>query len=291
MGYVPNPYASSLRKGRSKTIAVVLPEIADSFFAEAINGIEEVALSKGYHVLIYLSHESLLREQAILQDFKSGRVDGILLSVSEETNDTAHISALIENRIPIVLFDRVCEELNTTCVVADDFESSYTATKYLISKSCKRIAFAGNSINLSINRNRVNGYISALEKNNPGGYQNIIISDKDKDISYQIFADLLRGPNRPDGIILSVEKLSAVIYKVCADMMIDIPNQLKVLTFTNFNMAQFLSPSLTTVNQPAFQIGKTAATALLRKLSFTTTLTESETIVLPSQIIYRDSTS
>lgn len=291
MGYVPNPYASSLRKGRSKTIAVVIPEIADSFFSEAINGIEEVALSKGYHVLIYLTHESLSREQAILQDFRSGRVDGILMSVSEETDDTTHIKTVMDNRVPVVFFDRACEELDTTCVVTDDFESSFNATSHLISKFCKKIAFVGNSVNLSINRNRVNGYIAALQQHQLDEQQNVVFCGKNKEMSYQILSELLHSPQRPDGIILSVEKLSAVLYQVCADMMIDIPNQLKVLTFTNFNMAQFLCPSLTTVTQPAFQIGKTAATALLRKLSFTTALTEPETIILPSEIIYRDSTS
>ncbi|CAM3664834.1 LacI family DNA-binding transcriptional regulator [Mucilaginibacter galii] len=291
MGYVRNPYASSLRKGRSKTIAIVIPEIADSFFAEAINGIEEVALLQGYHVLIYLTHESLLREQAILQDFRSGRVDGILMSVSEETNDTEHIKTLMESQVPVVFFDRVCEELNTTCVVTDDFESSFIATNHLISKGCSKIAFMGNSINLAINRNRVNGYIEALKQNGLSDYQNVVICGKDKEISQQIFADLLSGPERPDGMILSVEKLSAMLYQICEDMMIDIPSQLKVLTFTNFNMAQFLSPSLTTVKQPAFQMGKVAATALLRKLSFNNTLAEPETVILPSVITFRKSTS
>src|SRR5882724_6794194 len=91
LNYVPNPYASSLRKRKSKTIAVVLPEVADSFFSLAINGIESVAQDKGYHVLIYLTHENFLKEQAILNDFKSGRVDGVLMSVTSETVDTAHI--------------------------------------------------------------------------------------------------------------------------------------------------------------------------------------------------------
>jgi LacI family transcriptional regulator len=102
LDYVPNPYASSLRKRKSKTIAVVLPEVADSFFSLAINGIEAVAQEKGYHVLIYLTHESFSKEEAILKDFKSGRVDGILISVSRETTQGSHIGDVQTFGIPVV---------------------------------------------------------------------------------------------------------------------------------------------------------------------------------------------
>ena len=290
MGYVANPYASSLRKRRSKTIAVIVPEIADSFFAKAINGIEEVALFFGYHVLIYLTHEDLLREQAIMQDFKSGRVDGILMSVSEDTNDVDHIQTVMDNNVPVVFFDRVCEDLKTTCVVTDDFESSFKATSHLIDKSCKNIAFIGNSVNLSINRNRVNGYLQALENNELVHRKNVIICGKNQEDNYGLLTNLFTGSQPADGVILSVEKLTPLLYQVCFDLNIVIPDQVKVLTFTNFNMAQFMSPPLTTVNQPAFDIGKTAAKALFKMLSQSVSVCESELIVLPSEMILRKST-
>ena len=291
LGYVANPYASSLRKRRSKTIAVVIPEIADSFFAKAINGIEEVALNFGYHVLIYLTHESFLREQAIMQDFKSGRVDGILMSVSEETDDVDHIKTVMDNNIPVVFFDRVCEELATTCVVTDDFESSFNATNHLISKSCSNVVFIGNSVNLSINRNRVNGYTKALQDAGKEDLTQVIICGKDQEKNYELLFNLFNGTSKPDGVILSVEKLTSLLYQVCADLKLLIPEQVKVLTFTNFNMAQFMSPSLTTVNQPAFEIGKAAAVALFKKLARSTSIFESELIVLPSEMILRQSTN
>ena len=107
LNYIPNPHASSLRQRKSKTIAVVLPEVADSFFSLAINGIETIAQEKGYHVLIYLTHEKFSRESYILKDFQSGRVDGILMSVASETNESLHIKELYSRNIPIVFFDRV----------------------------------------------------------------------------------------------------------------------------------------------------------------------------------------
>src|SRR5258706_5744658 len=141
LNYVPNPYASSLRKRVSKTIAVVLPEVADSFFSLAINGIESVAQEKGYHVLIYLTHESFAREKAILNEFKSGRVDGILMSVSGETCDSDHIKEVTAAGIPVVFFDRICEDVATVKIITDDFESGYNAATHLIEKGCKKIAF------------------------------------------------------------------------------------------------------------------------------------------------------
>src|SRR5437870_6800506 len=163
LNYIPNPYASSLRKRKSRTIAVVLPEVADSFFSLAINGIEAVAQEKGYHVLIYLTHESFLKEENILKDFQSGRVDGILLSVSDETSNSDHVKKVISAGIPVVFFDRICEDVDTVRVITDDFESSYNATTHLIQKGCERIAYLSISANLSISNNRMEGYKKALE--------------------------------------------------------------------------------------------------------------------------------
>lgn len=290
MGYIANPYASSLRKRRSKTVAVVIPEIADSFFAKVINGIEEVALFYGYHVLIYMTHESLSREQAIMQDFRSGRVDGILMSVSEQTDTVDHIKAVMDSNTPVVFFDRVREELPTTCIVTNDFESSFAATSHLISKNCRKIAFVGNSPALAINRNRESGYKSAL-KEHQITYENVLICGNDSENDYTILASLFRSDYRPDGIILSVEKLIPLLYQVCHDLNVNIPGQLKVLTFTNFAMAGFLDPPLSTINQPAYEIGKVAAQTLFKKLARSIHISEAESIVLPSEIIFRESSN
>ena len=123
LNYIPNPYASSLRRRKSKTIAVVLPEVTDSFFSLAINGIESIAQLKGYHVLIYLTHESFVKEQSILKDFQSGRVDGVLMSITSETEHNEHIEELHTRGIPIIFFDRVCNDIETAKITTNDFES------------------------------------------------------------------------------------------------------------------------------------------------------------------------
>ena len=129
LNYQPNPHASSLRKAKSKTIAVIIPEIANNYFSLAINGIESIAQEKGYHVLIYLTHESYAKEVALLRLLHSGRVDGILISLSSTTSEYSHIEEVQGKGLPVVFFDRVCENFNTVSITTDDYESAYNATR------------------------------------------------------------------------------------------------------------------------------------------------------------------
>jgi LacI family transcriptional regulator len=293
LNYVPNPYASSLRKRTSKTIAVVLPEVADSFFSLAINGIESVAQDKGYHVLIYLTHESFAREEAILNEFKSGRVDGILISVSGETIDSTHIKEVIASGKPVVFFDRICEDVETARIITDDLESSYNATTQLIQKGCKKIAYLYTSLNLSINNKRLEGYKKALTEHDinidPAGI--VLCDGSDAVDNYTIIKNLLKKKNRPDGIIACVEKLTTPIYLACKDLELSIPGHVKVISFTNLQAALILSPTLTTVTQPAFEMGKTAATVLFKALEKNNYNLKNETVVIPSVLNIRDSAS
>ena len=292
LNYVPNPYASSLRKRTSKTIAVVLPEVADSFFSLAINGIESVAQAKGYHVLIYLTHESFAREEAILNEFKSGRVDGILISVSAETIDSTHIKEVIASGKPVVFFDRICEDVETARIITDDLESSYNATTQLIQKGCKRIVYLYTSLNLSINDKRLEGYKKALadhdRKVDPA---DIVLCEGNTAGNCTIIKNLLMEKNRPDGIIACVEKLTTPIYLVCKDLGLSIPGNIKVISFTNLQAALILSPTLTTVTQPAFEMGKMAATVLFKALEKNNYNLKNETVVIPSVLNIRDSTN
>lgn len=291
LNYVPNPYASSLRKRVSKTIAVVLPEVADSFFSLAINGIESVAQHKGYHVLIYLTHESFEREEAILNEFKSGRVDGILISVSGETSMSTHIKNVIAAGKPVVFFDRICEDVETARVITDDLESSYKATSHLVKKGCKKIAYLYTSSTLSINNKRMDGYKKALEDHGiKVNEADIVLCDSNTMGNYEIVRKLLKRKNRPDGIIACVEKLTTPIYLACKDLKLSIPDKIKVISFTNLQAALILNPTLTTVTQPAFEMGKIAATVLFKALEKKNYNLKKEIVVIPSVLNIRQST-
>ena len=132
LNYRPNPIALSLKEKRSRSIGVVVCEIANNFFSQIINGIESIAYDRGYNVIISQSHESYEREVMDLHYLSSRSVDGLLISVSTETNDTSHIRALHEKGLPIVLFDRIADEIKTHTVVSDNFQGAYDATEHLI---------------------------------------------------------------------------------------------------------------------------------------------------------------
>lgn len=291
LNYKPNPYASSLRGRKSKTIAVVLPEIADSFFSLAINGIEEAASEKGYHVLIYLTHESFLKEEAMLKDFQNGRVDGILISVSRETAVSTHIQEVMDRGIPIVFFDRIREDVKTAKITTDDYESSYKATLHLIEKGCRHLSFLCISRDLLISNSRIQGYRQALEdKQMPVEDFAVINCTNNAEENLLQIQQLLAAPQRPDGIIASVEKLTTPVYLACQELQLRIPQEVKVLSFSNLQTAPLLNPALTTVTQPAFDMGKAAANLLLKCLQKKNSRLGAETQVIPSTLIVRQST-
>jgi LacI family transcriptional regulator len=292
LNYVPNPYASSLRGRKSKNIGVVIPEVADSFFSLAINGIESVAKEKGYHVLICLTHESFENEKNILKEFQGGRVDGVLMSVSGETSQSDHINDLISNGVPLIFFDRICEDVETAKITTDDFESGYKAAEHLIQQGCEKIAFLSISNSLSISNKRLEGYLRAhMNYNLEAGKEQIVLCTNDAKQNYIILKELLQQKNRPDGIVASVEKLTTPVYKVCLDFKLNIPNDVKVVCFSNLETASILNPSLTTITQPAFEIGKVAASLLFNSLEKTNFDLTNESLVIPSDLIIRSSTS
>ena len=295
LNYIPNPYASSLRRKKSKTIAVILPEVADSFFAQAIDGIEAIAQDKGYHVLICLTHERQAREQAILRDLLGGRADGILLSVTSETNDPSSIREIQAKGIPVVFFDRVCEEVDTAQIVTDDAESAYKATDHLIRSGCRRIALLSLPTGLSISHLRMEGYKKALEDHRIRFRATDLVScTHDAAGNHRTLIRLMSrsGANRPDGVIATVEKLATGIYQVCQELQLAIPGQVKVIGFSNLPSAMLLKPSLTTITQPAFEMGKAAASMLFKELSGkNNSLTiPKQHIVMPSVLQERGST-
>jgi LacI family transcriptional regulator len=283
LNYVPNPYASSLRKRKSKTIAVVLPEVADSFFSLAINGIESVVREKGYHVLIYLTHESFEREKAILYEFKSGRVDGILISISEETISSDHIKEVSSADVPVVFFDRVCEDVKTAKVITDDFESGYKAIRHLAEQGCTKIIYLFVSADLSINKYRMEGYKKALKDCGiKAAESDTVFCGNDLDGNYHTIKEVLKKKKRPDGIVASVEKLITPIYIACKELRLIIPNDIKLISFTNLQTALILDPPLSTITQPAFEMGKTAATILFKGIEKENFDLSKERIVMPS---------
>ncbi|HEY4110762.1 LacI family DNA-binding transcriptional regulator [Puia sp.] len=291
MNFQPNPYASSLRKHRSRTIAVVIPEVANNFFALAIKGIETVAREKGYHVLIYLTNEDVAEEAAIASSLQSGRVDGVILSLCGSSQDTRHLLELQQRNIPLVFFDRVSEGMTAPKVMTNDQESGFIATEHLIQAGCRRVAHLTISMSLSISNKRQQGYEDALRRYDQGVETGMIIHcGKDDAENYRLIRELFMSENRPDGVFASVEKLAVQVYHVCRELGLQIPRDVKVISFSNLVTASLLNPSLTTIAQPAYDMGKEAATILFRRLEKKYIVVPEDRVMLPARLEVRDST-
>jgi LacI family transcriptional regulator len=290
LNYQVNPFASSLRKQKSKTIAVVLPEIDNLFFALAINGIESIAQEKGYHVLIYLTHEDSQKEISITQLLQNGRVDGIMMSLSSQTLDLKHLQELKDKEIPLVFFDRVADKIDAPKVTTDDYQSGIKATEHLIEKGCDKIAFLSISNNLSISNKRKNGYIDSLLKHQIKIKEEYMLLCSQDDVKNKsIITKMLKKKNRPNGIFASVEKLALISYEVCNELNLKIPEDIKVIGFSNLYTAGLLNPSLTTITQPAYNIGKEAANILFKLIEKRGNQIIPEQSVLNSILVERNS--
>jgi len=287
--YNRNPSASNLRSHKTKTIAVIIPEIANNFFSQAINGIEEIARQRGYHVLIYQTHENSELEVAFTESLLSGRVDGILISVSSSSNNNEHFSSLVKE-IPTVFFDRVYEDIDAVKITTDDYESAYHATCYLIECGCKKIAYLFALNHLNAGKQRLAGYQDALKAHQLSCSDDLIVNhDENAEGNYEHIKTLL-STVKPDAVISSIEDLALPCYYVCKELGISIPRDLKIISFSNLNTAPLLNPSLTTITQPAFEMGKEAA-GILFKILDKKHFEPNEWLTLKSTLIKRESTS
>jgi LacI family transcriptional regulator len=288
--YQPNHYASNLREQRSKTIAVIVPELANNFFSQAIRGIEQVARAKGYHILIYATDDDYEKEVSFIRHLHNGRADGIIMSVSGEANDHNYLNELSQKRLPLVFFDRVYEDIVTPRVITNDYDSSFSATEHLIKQGCKKIAYLVINKNLSIGKFRMQGYIDALKKHQIPYNDQLVVDCTNSYSKNNAILKRMLQELKPDGVFTSVERLAFATYYACYDLKISVPEQLKVIGFSSLEIAPLLNPSLTTVTQPATQIGTEAVNLLFRMLEQPGSVDQSEKIVLNSKLIKRRST-
>lgn len=291
LGFQPNPHASSLRQNKSRTIAVVIPEIENNFFSQVINGVEEIARQKNYHVLIYLTHEDHAREKSILTLLRNGRVDGLMISVSSTTVAKEDFSSYQKAGIPLVFFDRVIEEIDVPKISTDDTEAGFQATELLIQRGAKRIAFLSISPQLSISNKRKAGFEKALQKNSLTKEGIVLECGPDDESNRKLIRQLLQHKQRPDAVFAAVEKLAINTYEVCLQEKINIPHDLKVIGFSNLSAVSLFDPPLSTIVQPAYEIGKEAANILFKIIENKILLPTEKKLMLPSVIQERNSTS
>jgi len=293
LNYRPNPIALSLKEKRSRSIGVVVSEIANTFFSQVINGIESIAYDRGYNVIVSQSRESYDREVIDLQFLASRSVDGLLISLSTETTDLTHIKALQARGMPIVLFDRIHDEIDTHKVVVDNYKGTYEATEHLVKNGFKRIAAIAGSEFLSITNERLAGYHDALKANNLSYskeyvqhcfYGGMIFSEVEEAVN-----KLLTLKQKPDAIITTSDKLTTGCLKTCKRRGLQIPQDIAMVGFFNSDIAELVDPPLTVIRQPAEEMGRAATELLLQLVESKQAIKDFEKRVLTPELQIRES--
>lgn len=288
LNYRPNPISLSLRSRHSYTIGVVIPEFVNSYFAEILLGIQSVLFPKGYNILVAQSNESADIEEKNIRLFESNMVDGILISVSKDSYDTAVYERFIEKDIPMVFFNRVPENISAPKVIIDDRTWAFHATEHLIEQGCRRIAHFAGSKNLSVSRERRHGYISALKKHGLTVDENLIIETGVQMETGSLGAlKLLQMDPLPDGLFAVTDPVAIGAMKVLMKNGIRIPEDIAVAGFTESPYSTIIEPNLTTVRQPTFEMGSTAANLLLEQISESKAAIK--TIILDASLKIRES--
>jgi LacI family transcriptional regulator len=291
--YKPNVIGLNLKNRKTKTIGVIIPNILNSFFAKVFSGIEKVADKKGYNVITCISNESLEKEIHTLEMLSNGTIDGFILSVSEEAQklqDYSHFSAIINDGTPIVMFDRIADEVECDKVVVDDFDSALNSTQHLINLGCKNIALISSVDNLSVGKLRADGYLKALKDNNiPINEKIILRTDSEEDMKAKIDAIF---DNKIDAIFALDENDSVAALRVSLKKGYKVPEDISIIGFADGILAsRRLSPSLTTVSQHGIEIGEVAAKKLIERLEESEDETSDyETIVIKTKLKEREST-
>lgn len=293
LNYQPNPYARSLRAHSSKTIGVIIPDRINNFFAQVIDGLESVTQEFGYHLLVYNSHEDVEQEKKIVSHLLGGRVDAIVMSVSSQTNSTEHLAQVQNQGIPIIFFDRIVQDIPTTKFITNDFEIGYQGTKHLIEEGCRKIFFLLISKEVTIGRERLKGYMKAVEEAGLDFSDDWIVScSQDEEVNLNLFKKFLFPIDRPDGILSSVEKLAITAYHAIMQSRLNIPEDIKLVSFSNMKIADLLNPPMTTISQPAQEIGAECGNLLMKKLEKKNQQNlQNELKVIPSTLHKRKSSS
>ncbi|MEX6686991.1 LacI family DNA-binding transcriptional regulator [Danxiaibacter flavus] len=293
MNYKPNPIAQGLRKGKSKSIGVVVTNIDNNFFSQVINGVESVAHKKEYNVVISQTHESYDREVLAVQNFAARSIDGLIISLSAETKKQDHFKKLHDSGLPMVFFDRVANTINTHKVTSNNFLGAYNATRHLIQQGYKRIAHITSANTLSITFERLEGYVKALKDYGyPLDEACIKYCDHGGMLQSEISAalqQLLSMTKMPDAIFTASDRLSTSVFSLLKSKHIKIPQQIAIIGFTNSISADIFDPPLSTISQPAYEMGQTATELLIRLIESRRPVTSFEKIVLDNTLHIRES--
>ena len=291
LNYSPNRLASALKSGKTHIIGIIVPSVQAHFFASIIHCIEDGLKDSGYRVIIYQSNESLENEINGVKALLEAQVDGIMASMSLETQTVVHFAELIKQNKPLILFDRVNENLPVPTITLNDFKAGYLATQHLIDKGYKQVAFVTTIHQIKIFNDRLKGYKAALTDNNLPVLDEYIIfgglSIQDGNVAA---AQLMKNKSMPDAIVAADDFTALGVIKKLKELDL-MPPEIGVIGFANEAFSDYITPNLSTIDQHAQQMGKECAKMFLKMVQQKNPYENIEHVVLEPTVVERQSTA
>ncbi len=289
LGYKPNIHASALASGSTRNIVVAIPFITNYYFSSVISGIQEMAYKNRYNIVLLLTNDDTEREKYLIENLAVSNFDGLLVSIASDTSDTAHFQAIIDRGVPIVFFDRVPQNPESSKVIQNDYEGAFKATEYLIDKGYRRIAHLSGNTHLLITQNRLKGYLDALNRHRiPVRQEWIIHSGFSQQHGEEDMLRIFESEEMPNGIFaINDRKAVGAIMAIKGKGKI-VGKDIGVIGFTNDPISLIVEPSLTTVEEPAFEIGQKSCELLIKHIANKNFLPKQ--IILSGNLIERNST-
>ena len=292
--YKPNFNALSLKNRQTKTIGIIIPNMLNYFFAQVFKGIEKVANDRGYKIISCISNESYTKEVETIEMLSNGIIDGFILSLAEETilkNDFSHLQEMLNDNTPIVMFDRVADDIDCDKVITDDFIGTVNTVNHLVKTGSKNIAFISTISKLKIGEKRKHGYLKGLEENKIQVNRNLIIDILEDDYKeYENILTPIFDNNTIDAVIATDESSAIAAMKVAIRKGYKVPQNFSVISFSNGILARHSSPKMTTISQHGELMGATAAEILINKLEKKNTSEKPKTVVIKTNLVERNST-
>ena len=290
MGYRSNSFASNLRMQKTHTIGIIVHELKSQFISSVLAGIEKVTTEAGYDLIIGHSSETYRKEASNAHNLFHKRVDGLIASLAFDTRDMDHFGPFVEKNIPIVFFDRVEEFPYGTRVVIDNVKAGYEATAHLAAQGCRRIAHITANLARNVYAGRLKGYQQALaDYGLPYDSSLLIVNDLSEAAAIRSAKQLLAMDQRPDGAFVTNDFFAAVFLQTLKENGVRVPDDIAIVGFNNDAIARIIQPSLTTINYPGEEIGEQAARSLLEQLAGLSSARTTETIIIRSELIIRES--
>jgi LacI family transcriptional regulator len=290
MGYRTNHFAQNLRQQETHTIGVIVHELNSNFITSVLAGIEKVTAETGYDIIIAHSSESFVKEAANAKNLFHKRVDGLIASLSLDTENLDHFKLFTQKGIPVIFFDRVEQDAENSVVIIDNYKCGYQATKHLIEQGCTRIAHVTSSLQRNVYLQRFKGYRDALFDSSLSFDENyLIINDLSEKAGIEAAHLILKMHPLPDGIFLTNDFVAAVCMRTLKEHGISVPGDIAIVGFNNDVIGKLIEPTLTTINYPGVDMGQIAARNLINHLKGVSNISQTNCIIVRSELLVRNS--